>query len=238
MVHVAAAVAGRRYTPRADAGRIILETRQLVRFALAIASTSLLASSFTACATGPLPQTRSPLLPVRTTVFDELHRLPAADLGSYSALWVDAVEIAPDLDTADHRYRRSYLENVERLALAAFTREFERYGVVDTPQPGVLGLRIVLTALRANRAYFDSTAERRLERSFAVGGAAARIELRDAVSGELLLLVVDGHYGDEFSRNDNLASRWGDAEDAFRYWARHLRARLDRARARPLAQLR
>ena len=62
-----------------------------------------------------------------------------------------------------------------------------------------------------------------------VGGATMQLELVDSDSGELLVAIVDRKWGVEFSDNFNRNQTWGDAEDAFRWWARTLRQRLVRA---------
>ena len=173
------------------------------------------------------------LVRVRSTLFDELHQRPGVSFAVYRALLIEPVELAPDLDTRDQRYRPADLERLRRRADRALQSEFgdwEDLALASAPGPGVLRLRMLLTQLRANRPPFDMTEYGTATSTRGVGGAAAQIELRDASGDALLLAIVDRHWGHEFSTNLNTRTTWGDAEDAIRWWARMLRSRLEKER--------
>jgi len=169
----------------------------------------------------------------------ELHRRPGVDLRSYRALQVSPVELAPDLDTDDHRYLPRELAWLQRRLDRALRRALEaELQLVDAPGEGVLQLRFLLTAVRANalplgRDPARGSGARGYDQSLGVGRAAMQLELRDSQSGELLLALVDRYQGEELAHNPRAHESWGDAEYAVRRWASWLRRELAPAEAQP-----
>jgi hypothetical protein len=167
---------------------------------------------------------------VKPGPWDELHRRPAVDLAAYRALHVAPVVLASDLDTQGEHYREYDLERVRKKFDLAFEHQFADSGLLSAEAgPGVLTIQPMLTGLRANRPPLDMSNSGLLSTARGVGGATMQMAVVDSNTGELLEAIVDRKWGQEFTSNFNTSRTWGDAEDAFRWWTRTLRARLERA---------
>jgi len=109
------------------------------------------------------------------------------------------------------------------------------YSVVEEPGEGVLRIRSAITdvdpagpaanvATKAGGVALGIP----LLPSIDIGSASIEAEMTDSVSGERLVAVVDKKKGRRFLAFKRSVSKWGDAEAAFRSWAKELRETLDR----------
>ena len=176
---------------------------------------------------------------VKPGPWDELHRRAGVDLAAYRGLRIAPVRLADKLNTQGEHYRAYDLERVRHKFDLALEQGLARSGLLAKPTgsggsvgavgPRLLEARAVLTGVRANRPPLDRSAHGILSTASGVGGATMQLDLVDADTGELLVAIVDRKWGVEFSANFNTNQTWGDAEDAFRWWTRTLRLRLERA---------
>jgi hypothetical protein len=164
---------------------------------------------------------------VRPDPWRELYVRPDLDLRRYRAVRLAPVRMIDSVDTKGEHYASADLERVRHKFDLALRHEFER-GPLLTERfgPGVLELRPLLTGVRANRPPLDATPNGVMSLSRGVGGATMQLDVVDAESGLLLAAVVDRHWGEEFTANLNRADTWGDAEEAFRWWASTVHRRL------------
>jgi hypothetical protein len=167
---------------------------------------------------------------VKPGPWDELHRRAGIDLVLYRSLHVAPVTLAETLDTQGEHYRAYDLERVRHKFDLAFRHQLADSELVsESTGPGVLELRARLTGVRANRPPLDMSNNGILSTSRGVGGATMQVDVVDSQTGQLLVAIVDRKWGVEFTSNFNTNQTWGDAEDAFRWWARTLVQRLERA---------
>ena len=166
---------------------------------------------------------------VRSRLWDEVHREPGLDLAVYRAVQIVPVVLAEPLDTQRQHYRVADLERVRHKFDLALKHEFAGSPLLrDEAGSGVLELRVTLTGVRANRPPLDATPSGSLTTERGVGGATMQLDLRDSETDALLMAIVDRKWGVEFTDNFNRSQTWGDAEEAFRWWARKLREMFER----------
>jgi hypothetical protein len=148
---------------------------------------------------------------------------PKVDFKNYDSLMFDRVSVwlSPEAETRDvdpavfvkmsDYFRNSLVKAVE-----------DGYTVVDQPGPNVIRVRAAITDVEPS----DPVAKALSVDNIGTGGAEAEIELLDSMSSERLAAAVDSRQGGQ------PASRgvWEDTKDAFDYWARRFRERLDAAR--------
>lgn len=113
------------------------------------------------------------------------------------------------------------------------------YQLVDQPAADVLRVRAVITGIRPSNPV-SNTMSSIIPIGIAVAGAtkavsgdnlgtgeaATEIEVVDSVSGVRLAAAVDRRQGGKSA----FRGKWEDTKDAFDYWAKRFRERLDEAR--------
>jgi hypothetical protein len=108
-----------------------------------------------------------------------------------------------------------------------------RYPFVEKEGPGVLRIRPAITEL-ASSLPAVGVAENIRQRArggpfYGVGGASLEVEFLDGETGERVAAALDRRPGRKYKDFEG-RTKWGGAEEAFRFWARRLGGFLDRAR--------
>lgn len=162
---------------------------------------------------------------------DEVLVNPDADLGAYTKIYMEPVTFA----IADRRTEVG-LTQADRTQLAAtvmqeFGRTFDE-GVVMTDQPGegVLVLAFAIVQAEPNRDILGSypvgrTNRRPVGRAVTVGIGSITMEIiaNDGVTGEVVVAARDRFQGlSPLPQNFNRFTRWGDARDGIRRFARKM----------------
>jgi len=149
----------------------------------------------------------------------------APTLGRYQRFIIDPVEVRPygksKLTDAESRELAAYLRNAVLHALAG------GYEVVPGPGPQVARLRIAITDVRASKWYLNLHPGMKLTRAGA-GEAAIEAEIVDSLTGEQLLALIESQKGNPLELD--MFSKFDDAKDVMRAWAKRLRKRLDEVR--------
>src|SRR5512139_2495311 len=122
---------------------------------------------------------------------------------------------------------------------AVFTAFKDGYEIVDQPGPGVLRVRIAITELKPSKPVANTLstiipvgivaagATKAVSGdNLGTGEAATEMEMFDALTGERLAAAVDKRQGGKMA----FRGKWDDTKDAFDYWAKRFRARLDEMR--------
>jgi hypothetical protein len=148
---------------------------------------------------------------------------PDVDFKNYDALMFDRVSVwlSPEAEIRD--VDPAVFKKMSDYFLNALVKAVEDgYTVVDQPGPNVIRVRAAITDVEPS----DPVAKALSVDNIGTGGAEAEIELLDSMSSERLAAAVDRRQGGQ------PASRgvWEDTKDAFDYWARRFRERLDAAR--------
>jgi hypothetical protein len=158
-------------------------------------------------------------------------RARSTPLAGYDRLILDDVEFV----YADRATRE--LNDEEEAEASRRIREIFRaavedaYSVVEAPGLGVVRVRMGVTSVVPVDLGKNPDARVADLVDGAVGGAAIEAELLDSVDGARLVAFIDRHEGGREMTAASL-TRWGDAKEAFEYWAGLLRKALDRAHGR------
>jgi hypothetical protein len=113
------------------------------------------------------------------------------------------------------------------------------YKVVDQPGPGVMRVRVAITDMKPSNPTANTLSsiipvglvvagatKAVSDDNLGTGEAATEIELLDSQSGERLAAAVDRRQGGKMA----FRGKWEDTKQAFDYWAKRFRQRLDEAR--------
>lgn len=113
------------------------------------------------------------------------------------------------------------------------------YQVVDQPGPGVLRMRVAITDLKPSKPVSNTMSsiipvgmavaavtKVASDDNLGTGEAATEIEVLDAMTGERLAAAVDRRQGGKMA----FRGKWTDTKDAFDFWAKRFRERLDEMR--------
>lgn len=113
------------------------------------------------------------------------------------------------------------------------------YEIVDQPGPGVMRVRVAITGLKPSKPVANTLstiipvgivaagATKAVSGdNLGTGEAATEMELLDAQTGERLAAAVDKRQGGKMV----FRGKWEDTKDAFDFWAKRFRERLDEVR--------
>ena len=122
---------------------------------------------------------------------------------------------------------------------ALFAAVKDGYEVVDQPGPGVMRVRVAITEVKPSKPVANtlssivpvgivvSGATKAVSGdNLGTGEAATEMEILDSVSGARLAAAVDKRQGGKMV----FRGAWTDTKDAFDYWAKRFRQRLDEVR--------
>ena len=148
---------------------------------------------------------------------------PDVDFKKYDSLMFDRVSVWLSPEAENRDVDPAVFKKMSDYFLNALVKAVEDgYTVVDQPGPNVIRVRAAITDVEPS----DPVAKALSVDNIGIGGAEAEMELLDSMSSERLAAAVDSR------RGGKPASRavWEDTKDAFDYWARRFRERLDAAR--------
>lgn len=100
------------------------------------------------------------------------------------------------------------------------------YNVVHEPGPGTLILRVAITNLEP--AHPMVRMQPILTKSEIWGGASAEAELVDALTGEIVVAVIDYQRGRKYDK----ITQYGNVVDVIKRWSKRLITRMDEAHSK------
>ena len=113
------------------------------------------------------------------------------------------------------------------------------YQLVDQPGPGVLRVRAAITGVKPSKPVSNTmstilpvgwviagTTKAVSDDNMGTGEAATEIDVLDSLTGERLAAAVDRRQGGKSA----FRGKWVDTKNAFDFWAKRFRERLDEAR--------
>jgi len=165
---------------------------------------------------------------------------PGADFKQYNKLMFERIVVllagnatTRTIDPAMLKELTDYYQN------AVFNAVKGGYEVVDQPGPGVARVRIAITELKPSNPTANtlstivpvgiavSAATKATSGdNLGTGEAGTEFELLDSVTGERLAAAVDKRQGGK----GVFRGKWEDTKEAFDYWAKRFRQRLDELR--------
>ena len=170
---------------------------------------------------------------------------PTADFSGYHSVIIDPVTVwlgsGSDFNKVPPAERQ---ELANAFYSAAVKKLAEDYKIVSSAGPGVMHLRIALTDAQASNPALDTIStyipQARVLQTVVtlgadtagfVGEASAEAEVRDSVTGTLLVAGVDRRAGTK-SLGSGTVSSWGDARKAFEAWAAQFSGNLKKRQGR------
>ncbi len=162
------------------------------------------------------------------------------DFKSYDKIMMDHVVF---YFRDDVKYKGIHADELKELADAFHKAMAEAlqdaYPFVDKPGPGVLRVRAAITDVVASKPALNtvtsvipigiavSTVKRGVTGTHSfVGQASMEAEFLDSRTNERLAAVIDTKAGEKYKVVKGM-SKWGHTKDAFNFWAKKLRERLD-----------
>jgi hypothetical protein len=165
---------------------------------------------------------------------------PGLDLKPYNKLMFERFVVLFS-DTAEYSEIDPAMlkELTEYYQKAVFAAVKGGYEIVDQPGSGVLRVRVAITDLKPSKPVTNtlssivpvgivvSGATKAVSGdNLGTGEAGTEFEMLDSVTGERLAAAVDRRQGGKMA----FRGKWEDTKDAFDFWAKRFRQRLDEAR--------
>jgi hypothetical protein len=166
-----------------------------------------------------------------------IYRKPGVDMGIYSKVLIDQIEIwyAPD-----SKYKGIKPDELKVLADAfreAIVQELEPdYPVVSKPGPGVLGLRIAITNVYVKKkkrgllgytpiGLVVTSAVALAGKNISLLDATIEVETLDSETDKRIGVLIDKQSASKEKKKSKTS--WDEIEKNLRFYAKRLRARID-----------
>jgi len=165
---------------------------------------------------------------------------PGADFKAYDSVMFDRVTVwlSPEAKTRglDPTILKEMADYYQNALVNAFK---DGYKVVDQPGPNVLRVRAAITDIKPSHPVSNTLSsiipvgiavsaatKATTGDNLGTGEAASEVEFLDSQSSERIAAMVDRRQGGKMA----FRGSWTDTKDAFDYWAKRFRERLDEAR--------
>lgn len=169
-----------------------------------------------------------------------LYIKPGVDFKLYDKIMFDRVMVwlSPEAQSrgVDPALLKEMTDHYQKALLDAVK---DGYRVVEQPGPGVLRVRAAITDVKPSKPVANTMStilpvgwvvagatKVASDENVGTGEAATEIEILDAMTGERLAAAVDRRQGGKAA----FRGKWTDAKDAFDFWAKRFRERLDEMR--------
>ncbi len=160
---------------------------------------------------------------------------PERPLSQYSKFIVLPVQIrlvqsarAPYSSPSDPYINKEDLQKLADYFYFNLVKELNNsnYDVVHEPGPGTLILKVAITNLEP--AHPIRRMKPTLTKSQIWGGASAEAELVDALTGEIIVAVIDYQRGRRYDK----ITQYGNVKDVIERWSKRLITRMDEAHSK------
>ena len=160
---------------------------------------------------------------------------PERPLSQYSKFIVLPVQIrlvqsarAPYSSPSDPYINKEDLQKLADYFYFNLVKELKNsnYDVVHEPGPGTLILKVAITNLEP--AHPIRRMKPTLTKSQIWGGASAEAELVDALTGEIIVAVIDYQRGRRYDK----ITQYGNVKDVIERWSKRLITRMDEAHSK------
>jgi hypothetical protein len=169
-----------------------------------------------------------------------LYIKPGVDLKPYDKIMFERVTVllSPEADykVVDPALLKEMTDYYQNALIEAVK---DGYQVVDQPGPGVLRVRAAITDIKPSKPVANTMSsiipvgmavaavtKVASDENMGTGEAATEMEVLDSVTGERLAAAVDRRQGGKMA----FRGKWTDTKDAFDFWAKRFRERLDEMR--------
>jgi hypothetical protein len=165
---------------------------------------------------------------------------PGADFKPYTKLMFERVTVSLNADATKREVDPAILvEMTDYYQKALLAAVKDGYEVVDQPGPDVLWVRVAITDVVASNPtantlssivpvgmVVSAAAKVTTDVNMGTGEAATEMEVLDSMTKERLAAAVDRRQGGKAA----FRGKWVDTQQAFDFWAKRFRERLDEMR--------
>lgn len=165
---------------------------------------------------------------------------PGVDFKAYDKLMFERVAVSLNSSAAGRELDPTILKEMADYYQNALLEAVKSgYTIVDQPGPGVLWVRVAITDIVPSNPTANTlssivpigmavsaAAKATTDANMGTGEAASEIEVLDSQTMERLAAAVDRRQGGKAA----FRGKWVDTQQAFDYWAKRFRERLDEAR--------
>jgi hypothetical protein len=165
---------------------------------------------------------------------------PGADLKPYTKIMFEQVAVRLSSSSESNEIDPSMLVELTNYYQNALVEAVkDGYEVVDQPGPDVLWVRAAITDVEPSSPVSNTLssivpvgmvvaagAKATTDANLGTGEAATEVEVLDSMTKERLAAAVDRRQGGKSA----FRGKWVDTEQAFDYWAKRFRERLDELR--------
>lgn len=162
------------------------------------------------------------------------------DFKAYTKIMFERIQIALSEEAEYKGFDPALLnELTEYYQNALFEAVKGGYEIVDQPGPGVLRVRVAITDVKPSKPLSNTMSsiipvgmvvagatKAASGDNLGTGEAATEIDILDSLTGERLAAAVDRRQGGKSA----FRGKWVDTKQAFDYWAKRFRQRLDAVR--------
>jgi hypothetical protein len=217
-------------------------TKKLAHFAMLLLSVTILG-----CAAGGMQKVTttgflndySKLKPGGEDRAALLYVKPGADFKPYNKIMFDRVTVWLTFDAENRSVDPAMLkEMTDYYQNALFEAVKGGYEIVDKPGPGVLRVRVAITDVKPSNPVGNTMStivpvgivmagatKATSGDNLGTGEASTEMQILDAQTGEVLGEAVDRRQGGKGA----FRGKWDDTKEAFDFWAKRFRTRLDEA---------
>lgn len=167
---------------------------------------------------------------------------PGVDFKAYDKLMFERVAVSLNASAAGRELDPTILKEMADYYQKALLEAVKGgYTIVDQPGPGVLWVRVAITDIVPSNPTANTlssivpigmavsvAAKATTDANMGTGEAATEIEILDSMSKERLAAAVDRRQGGKAA----FRGKWVDTQQAFDFWAKRFRERLDQARGK------
>lgn len=165
---------------------------------------------------------------------------PGVDFRSYDKIMFERVVVMLSNDAESRQIDPALLKELtDYYQQALFNAVKDGYQIVDQPGPGVLWVRVAITDVKPSKPVANTLSsitppgivaslatKVSSDDNLGTGEAGTEFELLDAQTGERLAAAVDRRQGGK----GLFRGKWEDTKEAFDFWAKRFRTRLDELR--------
>jgi hypothetical protein len=165
---------------------------------------------------------------------------PGVDFKRYKKLMFERIVVALSPKATEREIDPTILkEMADYYQNALFNAVKDEYEIVDQPGPDVAWVRVAITDIVPSKPAantlssiipigmaLSAVTKAASDANLGTGEAATEIEVLDSVTKERLAAAIDRRQGGKMA----FRGKWEDTKQAFDYWAKRFRERLDEAR--------
>ena len=171
---------------------------------------------------------------------------PSTVFSGYNKIMIDPIAVYADENSKLAKLPNDDLQALVNYLHATLHDQLGKiYDIVSYPGPETMRLRVALTEAKGSKVVLDTLSSAipigigisALKRvaigtNASIGQTRVEAEILDSETDERLLAAIDARAGRKYTGKFDKWKKWQDAKDAYDYWAKRLKIRLAKLRAK------